>query len=368
MSSNSETKEVTETETKEVTGTDSPPGWFNFGGPGWINDVFDLKVTLDNDRKTVIRNALFAKDANVYLSTEVVTGQLRVTAPPGLKVWHWGIKLECECSISFFETLSTIDVATVKVDVAPEGYLEGAHTFDFELALPTSPASYDGDFFAIRHSVIATIVRSWYTFDVMQQLPIAVQELSPAPEAGVEFKGELGVSKITLPDCGNCFFDFGRAMLNINETMEGTLVFSGMPSPIVAANVLLYKIESGMGSADEIVIAEYHCVGNQRLSVAKESDENFQTTDITLTTPDGSIFEGGAIDSEQTLCVKIDLSQLYLEPTISSLAIPHCDDPVSVLYYLRLYALDHKGRKCWNTVEIKLFRAEITITPATTEV
>lgn len=65
--------------------------------------------------------------------------------------------------------------------------------------------SYDGEKFDVRHTLLITINRPWYTFNVNKVIPIAVQHLAGAPAKDEDAKvvaNQLGSLQHALIDDG----------------------------------------------------------------------------------------------------------------------------------------------------------------------
>lgn len=336
---------------------------FNFGGPGWFNDVFEVDVILDDSTRKITLKGFVEQTVGLFGSHEKITGKLRLKSPPNRSVSHLGITLELESSLQYYESLNSVQHtygAGGVVEVAPAGTVTGEVDvpFEFDLAklVGTVYDSYDGERFDVRHSLLVTVKRPWYTFNVNKNLSIAIQTLSPAlPNGESDVKQQLGVVPrtplIEVDDCGGkVTFDYQRAVWNLGEAIEGNVVFSPLDAPLPICKLVLYKIEVADGENAEKTVKELDLVGGS------------------------SAAEPGPVPVEgKTVFCHFPLSEQDLTPTLVELnptaaaataATPDQtadeDATVNVHYYLRLLVEDGSGKKSWNTHEVILLRNRVS--------
>lgn len=347
-------------------------GWINLGGPGWFHDVVDVQVSLNCDRKIPMRNYLFIDDCMLFDSKDKITGSIKVKSPNNGSIWHYGLKIRLDQSISFYESFRSVELPSVEIDLEKEGYLGGEKEIPFEIDLSkhTFSETYSGENFSLRHVLVTTLIRPWYTFDVTDYQNIAIQNVAPVPaEGGVEFEvpplvNELGevvedappkshVMEIT--DCGgSASLDYGRWNFYLEDAVQGTIVFQGLTEPITTIDLLLMKIEQGDDESNESIVHELSVLAPK---YAAEDAAKMEESDVDVPKAVGEPIMG---DSQ--FPVKLELKDLDLTPTYlhGGNKGGDSDDLIHVRYYLRLRLANASGGLFWNTNEVFLFRKALT--------
>jgi hypothetical protein len=135
--------------------------------------VFECEIQLDNTRKVSLKGFLFEQNVPLYRSDEKVTGKVVIKSPPNRAVAHYGVRVELESSMQFYDSLNSISVTpsfeNAGVEAAREGMVEGTIEVPFELNLSNCKGkdgksmveSYDGERFDVRHALLVTIKRPW---------------------------------------------------------------------------------------------------------------------------------------------------------------------------------------------------------------
>jgi hypothetical protein len=399
MSSTSATPSTTSTVTTTTNKTtQKPEPWFNLGGPGYFSDVFDIDIFLDSNKKVISKGFLFEQQIQVFRSDEKITGKITVTAPPRCTVYHNGIRIDLESSIQFYESLNSValfpsEPNTSGVEITPAGYISNSADFKFELDLAKIKyrdlpvmESYDGQKFDVRHSILITIARPWYTFNVTRVQAIAIQTISPAPPTDDQahvVPTQLGVvsrePKIVVDDCGGtCTLTYARSHWNIGDTLMASMEFSELLKPITVVKLILYKIEVADGDTEEKTVKELTVVGPLPTAAPTNSDSTTTPSSPTaaaaaaavapppppppaITTTSGKIVRHEPVVGKETLNVAFVLQgdkDMVLTPTYDELN--DADNTVNVHYYLRLLLETGEGDKYWNTHEIIIYRASLT--------
>jgi len=353
---------------------------FNLGGPGWFNDVFEVDIKLDSARKVSLKGFLLEQNVPLYRSDEKVTGKIIVKSPPNRTVSHYGLTIELESSIQFYESLNSVSVSPSSeaacVQISKDGAITGEVEIPFELDLALcknkdgSPVleSYDGEKFDVRHTLVATVKRPWYTFNVTRVASIAIQTVGPAPPTDAEARlvpTQLAVVPrnpvIEVDDCGGkCSFSYGRAHWNIGDTLTGTIAFSELEKPLVSLKLLLYKIEVADGDTQEKSIKELTIVSTTP-PVPKPAVEG-QPAPVVDASKLANV-RSEPIKSGEVLPVAFVLQAdesegVTLGPTYDELN--DAENPVNVHHYMRLFMEDGDGKKAWNTHEIILYRSKLS--------
>lgn len=356
---------------------------FASGGPGWFNDVFEVDIRLDSSRKVSLKGFLLEQNVPLYRSDEKITGKVVVKSPPNRTVSHYGLTIELESSIQFYESLNSVSVSPASeaacVQVSKDGSITGEVEIPFELDLALcknkdgSPVldSYDGEKFDVRHTLVVTVKRPWYTFNVTRVASVAIQTVAPAPPTDAEARlvpTQLAVVPRTpvveVDDCGGkCTFSYGRAHWNVGDTLTGTIAFSELEKPITLLKLLLYKIEVADGDTQEKSVKELTIVSPTPPLPPKPT-----TAEGALPAPPADVSKlsnvrTDPINSGEVLPVAFVLQAdesegVTLGPTYDELN--DAENPVNVHYYLRLYMEDGGAKKAWNTHEIILYRSKLS--------
>lgn len=134
---------------------------------------------------------------------------MRVTAPPGHSLWHGGITATLESNYIHFDKDSGQQLVAETLEVADAGTVAGTvdFNFDFEEGIGIGSGrfreSYEGDHFAIRHSISVTVARPWYTFPVQKFLTFGAQELHLEVSQWDLMDDHLSADEADLPRPGN---------------------------------------------------------------------------------------------------------------------------------------------------------------------
>lgn len=361
---------------------------FNFGGPGWFNDVFEVEIRLDSSRKVSLKGFLLEQNVPLYRADEKVTGKIVVKSPPNRTVTHYGIQVELESSIQFYESLNSVSVSSISeaacVEVQKAGAVAGEIEIPFELDLSKckskdgSPIldSYDGEKFDVRHTLVVTLKRPWYTFNVTRVSSVAIQNIIPAPPTDAEARmvpTQLSVvpraSTIEVDDCGGkCTFSYGRSHWNIGDKLTGTIAYSELEKPLSVLKIVLYKIEVADGDTQEKTVKELVIVNPTNTPPPKPAMESVDGAPVPPSAPSAAEVSKYAnvrtepIKSGEVLPVAFLLAAdenegTAIGPTYDELNDP--ENPVNVHYYLRLMMEDIDAKKAWNTHEIILYRSKL---------
>jgi len=344
--------------------------------------VFEVEIRLDSSRKVSLKGFLLEQNVPLYRSDEKVTGKVVVKAPANRTVTHYGISIELESSIQFYESLNSVSVSpnsdAACVEISKEGSITGEVEVPFELDLAMcknkdgSPVleTYDGEKFDVRHTLVVSVKRPWYTFNVSRVASIAIQTISPAPPTDADARlvpTQLAVVPrspvIEVDDCGGkCTFTYGRAHWNIGDTLTGTIAFTELEKPLALIKLLLYKIEVADGDTQEKSIKELVIVGPAAKPAAAPT-----TTEGAAAAPVQEPAKAQNVRSEPVksgevlpvaFVLQADESEgVTLGPTYDELN--DSENPVNVHHYLRLYMEDLDGKKAWNTHEVVLYRSRL---------
>ncbi|CAM9638065.1 unnamed protein product [Ectocarpus sp. 6 AP-2014] len=368
----------------------------NLGGPGWFNDVFKISVEVDSDRTwmdtlslSLVPRNVFQRHCPLLDTSENITGTVTVTAPTSKRVWMSGI------TVTFEEHLMTVDsdtgelVGALEAQVATGQFINDKAVFSFNLDLGLLDGhrrwpvreTYVGDLMALRHRLMVSAQRPWYTFNVYSQLPLAMEYLSSAPDEDAGQENEEGGPNhvLVISDCnGRCDFDFGVDSFNLGDVLQGTVRFTDVTSPIVAAHVMLLRAEFMYGEASEVLVAEHTILGECRkekdpLSAVGLSEEEqvrrqfmspyVEQKDIHFVRSQGEECRMEAVLGDVDIVVDVPLHAFPLTPSHMSLtqdiaAVNDEAELVGVRYYIRLILEDSTQQAYWHTHEIFFHRSE----------
>ncbi|CAM9433494.1 unnamed protein product [Ectocarpus sp. 12 AP-2014] len=368
----------------------------NLGGPGWFNDVFKISVEVDSDRTwmdtlslSLVPRNVFRRHCPLLDTSENITGTVTVTAPTSKRVWMSGV------TVTFEEHLMTVDsdtgelVGALEAQVATGQFIKDKAVFSFNLDLGLLDGhrrwpvreTYVGDLMALRHRLMVSAQRPWYTFNVYSQLPLAMEYLSSAPDEDAGQENEEGGPNhvLVISDCnGRCDFDFGVDSFNLGDVLQGTVRFTDVTSPIVAAHVMLLRAEFMYGEASEVLVAEHTILGECRkekdplsavgLSEEEQARRQFMSPyveqkDIHFVQSQEEECRMEAVLGDVDIAVDVPLHTFPLTPSHMSLtqdiaAVNDEAELVGVRYYIRLILEDSAQQAYWHTHEIFFHRSE----------
>jgi hypothetical protein len=166
-------------------------------GLGWFNDIFQLRVYFDADlvdpHQVAVAtppsdededDAVYTSEVPLFVAGAAVQGFIRVVAPPGRTVSHNGISIVLRSTLVSADEDISSELREEEMDVVPEGKIAG--TVDMPFVFPgvlTSGLanSYEGTLFSVRHVVVVTVARPWYTFEVTRTAGFGIQRLFDIP-------------------------------------------------------------------------------------------------------------------------------------------------------------------------------------------
>ncbi|CAM9433199.1 unnamed protein product [Phaeothamnion confervicola] len=317
----------------------------NLGGPGWFRDVFDVAVALDGGvaaldtpAMAAVPSAEFKRRIRLFDADEPISGVVDIKAPFRRWVWCSGITVTLE------EHLVAADgdldggdvVGSISARAASGHWIRDDVVAKFSLS-PRAMArrrgwpardTYVGEVVAVRHVLVVTISRPWYTFDVVRHIPLMIQRLCPPPsppfpEAEGEAEG-VAAAGMSLPpqvppaasggasvvsdvsvdatyaseeaeaaaaaaaaadrdrnravsppgnhllvveDCGGrCELDLGPGgdHADIEGALTGTLSLRGIIRPLASITLVVIRAEVVGGGVADSVVCEHAVVGRWR--------------------------------------------------------------------------------------------------------
>ena len=272
--------------------------------PGWFEDICDIQLFFSADLEVPVtpytgKNLAAGPDEDnvqlfyrqaLFSSGAIVQGFARIRAPPGSTVRHEGISARLESNFLAMGDIATRELLGDNQELVPPGYVSGTVDVPFRFDC-TSVAPlyehYEGGLFSIRHAVIVTLARPWYTFAVTASAPFAVQrvhevqrpsasarrgteeqggmEPSPPPPPGppsVESQLELYGQQefaVDLAGEGSLTVVVDKGCYELTDRLSGTIEVAGATVPIVMVRFALVKVEfAGEAGAQAEAV---HCLG-----------------------------------------------------------------------------------------------------------
>jgi len=361
-------------------------GLFNFGGPGWFADVFNVEIVLDKLREIDDPGDPFVLPWNswtgkccLFLVNEVISGKIIVNSPPHRSVWHGGITVRVEEYLMGPETYGATESCALEILVLEPGYIKGETVVPFSLDLAQLEGAvwnewYSGKLLSLRHLLIVTIERPWYTFDVSRQIVLGLQKVEPAPSTS---QGETteGVPShvLNVLDCGGqCSFAYHIDSYNLGGDITGEIQLANLSVPVISLRILLIKVEFADGDVYESVLLEHTVVHNPnpaplpppeaeiKEEAGEELNEDLDQEQMMDYTNDPSVVktseEGvpivGPIKENTDLSVKLQLCKVpKMTPSFISMAqvVPESEEDLcAVRYFVRLLVLTSE-KLSWNT-------------------
>lgn len=259
-----------------------------------------LEVKLEDGRKEVHL---------LYLDGETVSGKVNVVLKkPGVKVEHFGIKIEFIGQIDMFYDRGTrYDFTSLVRELARPGDLLETTSYNFEFHQVEKPyESYIGSNVRLRYFLRLTMVKR--ITDLVKELDIAVQTLSHYPEQTSSFKMEVGIE-----DCLHIEFEYNKSRYDLKDVIVGKIYFLLVRIKIQHMEIQIIKREiTGSGSnmfSENETIAKYE------------------------------IMDGAPVRGEN-IPIRLFLNGYDLTPTMRDV-----NKKFSVRYYLNLVLIDEEDRR-----------------------
>eukprot|EP00924_Labyrinthula_sp_SR-Ha-C_P005433 snap_masked-scaffold_1-processed-gene-31.27-mRNA-1 protein AED:0.04 eAED:0.04 QI:120/1/1/1/0.4/0.33/6/123/376 len=361
---------------------------------GWFTDPAEIKLELDSEFNSARHALWFGKDTPLYESNGKVKGRVKVTLKASNPVWHYGVILELESSLSFVETMNGYGGVMYTHQVLPEGYLEEDKVVEFEIDLKQIKSeqedkftlfdSYFGDLFSISHGLTVTMKRPWYTFDILDYSNILFLTVDPAPtftssddptilehpylkkliETNSEVnkqkdEGDTGEfvfsSNLVLADFpGKMKLDHKKFCYNVGEEVELELVLKAHQIGVKKVSIVFYKVETGEEEMNEVIIKEQDIEKDLLPKVRPPTGcTDAEISDLAIedeaSEPIKVLFKFGmGKDALAADFVANSLMQTF-----------NGEEFISIKHYIRFYCEDNNGTKYWNTNEIVIFRNKL---------
>mmetsp|Transcript_39276 Transcript_39276/g.54566 ORF Transcript_39276/g.54566 Transcript_39276/m.54566 type:complete len:299 (-) Transcript_39276:142-1038(-) len=262
---------------------------------------------------------------NLYLfsGTETVSGQVRVTPPPGKKMEHQGIKIELLGQIEMFvDRGSFYDFISLVRELEPPGDLSVPRIYPFEFnRVEMLHESYHGINVRLRYLLRVTISKN-YASNHIKDFKFWVRNLNDVSPINNSIKMEVGIE-----DCLHIEFEYQKSKYHMKDVVLGKIFFLLVRIKIKHMEVEIRRRESTGAGANTY---------NESDTIAKYE-----------------IMDGAPVRGE-SIPVRLMLSPYDLTPTYRNVC-----NKFSVKYYLNLVLVDEEERRYFKQQEITLFRNEL---------
>jgi len=348
----------------------------------------------------------------MYEATGTIMGQIKVESNcPGWSVAADKIEVALEEYVCLSDPYVTNDVCSLSVPVTIEPTnIVGEMLFNFEMDISQTrckiplkvkdPMALSDDYigvqFGIKHAIVVTIDRPWYTFPVVSYTPVAIYSSEPAPTESLggklltegeleesiqteiraayltmdaddeadedriraefiaDYEREVAKSSSVLDvegyPCDECTFDFGCDCANIEDGIDGVLNIKGAKVPVESVELSLIKTET----------IDYHtqtCVIKSMSLMGKEGGE--EVSELADFEDFKMRFGLGEVET-QTCAPGEDGQAGLLSPTMGSRPSGTSNNFrknwMEVKYSLKLSVSGKDRSKYWDTREIFLYR------------
>lgn len=216
------------------------------------------------DGRFVVPRGMYKGRLHAFTSREKVAGTITLHPPPGgHTVRFHSIVLRIEeyaLGRSHSDRIVTRSVEAVLVD--KPGLVQGRLEVPFELDLAAVGDwcdTYSGTCFGLQHVLQVEVTRPWFTWNVVQGLPLEMQVVRPGPKPSLG--GTPAPHELVLTDAvaSNLSLDFISNSYSLQETITGTVAVERPGEPIHRLEVLLLRSEHADYECSEAVVARQVC-------------------------------------------------------------------------------------------------------------
>jgi len=158
----------------------------------------------------------------LFSGTETISGQVRVTPPPGKKLEHMGVKIELLGQIElFFERGNFYDFISLVRELEPPGELTTSKVHPFEFSrVEMQHESYNGINVRLRYVLRVTITRN-YAANFVKDFKLWVRNLVDVPpQINNSIKMEVGIE-----DCLHIEFEYQKSKYHLKDVVVGKIFF-----------------------------------------------------------------------------------------------------------------------------------------------
>jgi vacuolar protein sorting-associated protein 26 len=274
----------------------------------------------------------------IYNGTESVQGAVELSAPPGKKIEHQGIKIELIGQIELInDRLSTPTkiCAMLKILDNP-GILTSSKTYPFEFSGERPFETYSGINVRLRYFLKVTVTRSYSNYtrevDFSVELPQAPDEKVGNSGATSHLVSSAALNnpikmEVGIEDCLHIEFEYDSSKYHLKDVILGKIYF------------LLVRINI---KHMELAVIRRESAGATQSSTYTDS-ENITKYEL---------MDGAPIKGE---CVPI---RLFMEPLALTPTYRSVRNIFSVKYYLNLVLVDEEDRRYFKQNEITFWRCQ----------
>lgn len=272
----------------------------------------------------------------IYNGSEPICGTIEVSAPPGKKVDHQGIKVELIGQIELLnDRLSTpTRISGIYKELENAGTLASSKVFPFEFTGERPFETYSGLNVRLRYFLKVTVKRKYSDYSREQDFAIEIGQKSTDGHVSNPGQSHL-VNNIALSnpikmevgieECLHIEFEYDRSKYHLKDVILGKIYFLLVRINIKHMELAVIRRESAGGSATSTYT----------------DSENITKYEL---------MDGAPIKGE---CVPI---RLFLEPLALTPTYRSIRNIFSVKYYLNLVLVDEEDRRYFKQNEITFWR------------
>jgi len=272
----------------------------------------------------------------IYNGHEPICGTIEVSAPPGKKVDHQGIKVELIGQIELLnDRLSTpTRISGIYKELENAGTLASNKTFPFEFSGERPFETYSGLNVRLRYFLKVTVKRKYSDYTREQDFAIEIAQKSTDGHVSNPGQSHL-VNNVALSnpikmevgieECLHIEFEYDRSKYHLKDVILGKIYFLLVRINIKHMELAVIRRESAGGNA----------------SSTYTDSENITKYEL---------MDGAPIKGE---CVPI---RLFLEPLALTPTYRSIRNIFSVKYYLNLVLVDEEDRRYFKQNEITFWR------------
>jgi len=273
----------------------------------------------------------------IYNGSESISGTVEVSAPPGKKVEHQGIKIELIGQIELLnDRLSTpTRISGIVKLLDNAGVLASNKVFPFEFTGERPFETYSGLNVRLRYFLKVTVTRKYSDYTREQDFAVEIGQKATDGSAGAvpgqsHLVNNVALSnpikmEVGIEECLHIEFEYDRSKYHLKDVILGKIYFLLVRINIKHMELAVIRRESAGGSATSTYT----------------DSENITKYEL---------MDGAPIKGE---CVPI---RLFLEPLALTPTYRSIRNIFSVKYYLNLVLVDEEDRRYFKQNEITFWR------------
>lgn len=261
----------------------------------------------------------------LYTGTEIVSGVVDISVPPGKKIEHQGIRIEMIGQTElYFEKGSSVKFISLVRELESAGSFTQSRSYPFEFSTEKPYESYSGMNVRLRYFIRVTMTRSYNT--CVKEVDFAVQNFaSITNQAAAQEAPAQGIKmEVGIEECLHIEFEFDKQKYHLQDVILGKIYFLLVRIKIKYMELAVIRREAaGMGAN------------------AYNESENIVKYELM----DGAPIKGECVP------IRLFLSNLDITPTYRSV-----NNVFSVKYYLNLVLVDEEDRRYFKQQEVIFWR------------